>query len=172
MPQWARDSLTKANSQAASQRTQLTQVQQQQQAMLDAVKSALGLGDKTPTPEELTKALSEERGRSRQAMVDLAVYQNAGKHAADPTALLDSRSFAQAVASIDQNAPDFATQLDAAIKVAVEHNPKLKAAAAQAAAASGTDGTGGTGTEGDSGSGDTSVAAFRKPIRRRAGLTD
>lgn len=108
---------------------------EQQADLLKKVAAAFGLDTGTeqpPTPEELTKKLSEEQARTkefeaaaRQTQVELAVHRTAGKHGGDPDALLDSRGFAQAIAKLDPAAPDFAASVEQAVKTAVEANPKL-----------------------------------------------
>ncbi|WP_069766050.1 hypothetical protein [Streptomyces sp. LUP47B] len=116
---------------------------EQQADLLKKVAAAFGLDtgeEKPPTPEELTKKLSEEQSRTkefedraRQTEVELAVYKSAGAHGGDPDSLLDSRGFAQAIAKLDPAAPDFAASVEQAVKQAVEANPKLAAKAAEPA---------------------------------------
>lgn len=93
----------------------------------------LGLApDEAPDPEKLTQQLNASQSETKQARVELAVYRVAGKHGADPDAVLDSRSFQNAVAQLDPTAGDFAAQVDAALAAAVETNPRLRAAATEA----------------------------------------
>lgn len=129
---------TNAKAQAADEaRTQL----------VTELGKALGLvkdGDDAPKPEELTAQVQAAQAQARESAVQLAVYRTAGKHDGDPDALLDSRTFLTAVADLDPTAGDFATKVDAAIKAAVDTNPKLKASQA-GAHRSGQDFTGGTG---------------------------
>ncbi|MFE9286707.1 hypothetical protein [Streptomyces olivaceus] len=91
---------------------------------------------KPPTPEELAQQLEEEQtrtkasdDRARQTQVELAVYKTAGKHGGDPDALLDSRSFANAIAKLDPTAADFDAKVGEAVKAAVDGNAKLAAKA-------------------------------------------
>lgn len=117
----------------ASSRTnaKATAAEEARTALVQELGKALGLvkdGDATPKPEELTAQLTAAHAAQRQAAVDLAVYQRAGTHQGDPTALLDSRAFQAKVADLDPTAEDFPTQVDAAIKAALDANPKLKAA--------------------------------------------
>ncbi|TFI30157.1 hypothetical protein [Streptomyces sp. 4R-3d] len=92
--------------------------------------------EKPLTPEQLAQQLEESRGetkesraQARQTQVELAVYKTAGKHGGDPDALLDSRSFANAIAKLDPAADGFDTEVGKAVKAAVDGNPKLAAKA-------------------------------------------
>ncbi|MGW0581355.1 hypothetical protein ACWD25_36650 [Streptomyces sp. NPDC002920] len=110
-----------------------------QAAFMKKVATAFGLETdeaKPPTPEELAKQLAEEQNRTkasddraRQTQVELAVYKTAGTHGGDPDALLDSRSFANAIAKLDPSAADFDEQVGKAVKAAVDGNAKLAAKA-------------------------------------------
>ncbi|MFD8839852.1 hypothetical protein [Streptomyces griseofuscus] len=120
--------------------------QKAQQDQADFMKKLAGIfgvdtgEEKPPTPEELAKQLDEARGetkesrdQARQTQVELAVYKSAGKHGGDPDALLDSRGFANAIAKLDPAADSFAADVEAAVKQAVEANPKLAAKAPEPA---------------------------------------
>ena len=111
-----------------------------QQDQADFMKKLAGLfgvdtgEEKPPTPEELTQKLTAEQARTkefedaaRQTQVELAVYKTAGKHGGDPDALLDSRGFANAIAKLDPASDTFASDVEKAVKQAVETNPKLGA---------------------------------------------
>lgn len=110
-----------------------------QDTLMKRVATAFGLETdeaKPPTPEELAKQLDEARGetkesraQARQTQVELAVYKTAGKHGGDPDALLDSRSFANAISKLDPTAADFDEQVGKAVKTAVDTNSKLAAKA-------------------------------------------
>ncbi|MFD7413524.1 hypothetical protein [Kitasatospora purpeofusca] len=113
---------------------------------------ALGLvpDDTPPDPAELTRQIETQTGRIgqleqelRARAVELAVHARAAVLQAKPDALLDSRAFAKAVAGLDPAASDFATQLDTAIKAAVEQNQSFRSV--PQAGRSGADLTGGTG---------------------------
>ena len=89
--------------------------------------------DETPDPAKLAAELGEKDARlaaladsSRTQAIELAAFKAAGKHEANPTALLDSRSFLESVAGLDPTASDFADKLDTAIKTAVEANRQLR----------------------------------------------
>ncbi|MET9189600.1 hypothetical protein ABZX63_30700, partial [Streptomyces tendae] len=110
-----------------------------QDTLMKRVAAAFGLEtdeEKPPTPEELAQQLEEARGETkasreaaRQTQVELAVYKTAGKHGGDPDALLDSRTFANAIAKLDPAAADFDDQVGKAVKQAVDGNKKLAAKA-------------------------------------------
>ncbi|MBL3664524.1 hypothetical protein JL475_00490 [Streptomyces sp. M2CJ-2] len=108
-----------------------------QDTLMKRVAKAFGLEtdeEKPPTPEELAKQLDEARGetkasreQARQTQVELAVYKTAGRHGGDPDALLDSRSFANAIAKLDPSDAGFDEAVGKAVKTAVESNKKLAA---------------------------------------------
>ncbi|MFH8867159.1 hypothetical protein [Streptomyces griseus] len=110
-----------------------------QDTLMKRVAKAFGLETdeaKPPTPEELAKQLDEARGetkesraQARQTQVELAVYKTAVRHGGDPDALLDSRSFANAISKLDPTAADFDEQVGKAVKTAVDSNKKLAAKA-------------------------------------------
>ncbi|WP_018135438.1 hypothetical protein [Acaricomes phytoseiuli] len=104
---------------------------------------ALGLvkeGDKQPTAEELTTSLAQANEASNAQALQLAVFRAASKNGAHGDALLDSTSFLAAVKGLD---PNDGEKIDAAIKSAVETNPRFRAA--QAAARTSAEFNGGTG---------------------------
>ncbi|MFC8704088.1 hypothetical protein ACFUIV_18130 [Streptomyces anulatus] len=110
-----------------------------QDALMKRVATAFGLETdeaKPPTPEELAQQLDEARGetkesraQARQTQVELAVYKTAGTHGGDPDALLDSRSFANAIAKLDPADTGFDEAVGKAVKAAVDSNKKLAAKA-------------------------------------------
>ncbi|MFE9850336.1 hypothetical protein ACFYPN_16200 [Streptomyces sp. NPDC005576] len=126
----------KAKREAAEQKAR-----DDQAAFMKKVAGAFGLETdeaKPPTPEELAKQLAEEQNRTkvsdaraRQTQVELAVYKTAGKHGGDPDALLDSRSFANAIAKLDPADAGFDDAVGSAVKAAVDGNSKLAAKAPQ-----------------------------------------
>jgi hypothetical protein len=95
-------------------------------AMAQEIGKALGLvkGDEAADPVKLTEQLTAAGAVAREAQVALAVYRAAGT-AADPVALLDSKTFLASVKDID---PTDAAAITAAITAAVESNPRLGAA--------------------------------------------
>lgn len=110
-----------------------------QDTLMKRVATAFGLETdeaKPPTPEELAQQLDEARGetkesraQARQTQVELAVYKTAGTHGGDPDALLDSRSFANAIAKLDPADTGFDEAVGKAVKAAVDSNKKLAAKA-------------------------------------------
>lgn len=114
-------------------------------AMAQEIGKALGLikDDEATDPAKLTEQLTASQAEIRVTKVENAVLRSAGKHGADPEALTDSRSFLAKLGSLDPAAEDFTTQVDTAIKAAVDSNPKLKTG--RAPGASGADHTGGSG---------------------------
>lgn len=137
--------ITDLRGEAAASRTnaKATAAQEAEAALAQKIGQALGLvkdGDDAPKPEELTAQVATSQAAARAAQVELAVYKAATTAGADPQALLDSRSFLDAVKDAD---PADATAITAAITKAITDNPRLKAT--QAAARSGGDLAGGTG---------------------------
>ncbi|SNS43573.1 hypothetical protein SAMN06309944_0246 [Micrococcales bacterium KH10] len=116
-----------------------------QAALTQQIGKALGLikDDETPDPAALTAQLTEQQATARQAQLELAVFKNAGAKNADPSALLDSRSFLDSVKDID---PTDTAAITAAIEKAVTANQKLKAV--QAAASNSANHAGGSGEKG------------------------
>ena len=170
LPDWAQKAIKDARADAAKARTdgKKTAAQEAREAMAQEIGKAIGLvPNGTPVdPAELTKQLEAARGTQRQALVDLAIYQSAGKQGVAASALADSRAFATKVATLDPTAADFATALDALIKSAAEENPALRVG--QAPVASGTEFTGGPG-ETPSNTATMSIDDFRKERAKRRG---
>jgi hypothetical protein len=90
------------------------------------IAKALGLvEDDANDPVKLTQSLTTSQADAKQARVELAVFRNAATAGGDPAALLDSSSFLKSLAAVD---PTDTTAVTAAIKSAVEANPRLGAA--------------------------------------------
>jgi hypothetical protein len=123
---------------------------------------ALGITtDEPPDPEKLAADLAAERkaredqvtqsqARERELTVELELLKQARKHGADPELLADSRSFMSKLGKLDPASEDFAEDLGAAIKAAVEANPGF-------GITTGSSGT--SNASGNGGSGDGSGAA-------------
>lgn len=140
-PNKAKAEIERLRRENAADRTNAKQTaaQEARDALAQDIGKALGLvkDDSTTTdPAALATAAQEATEKAREAQVELAVYKAAGaaEKKADPAALLDSRAFLASVHDLDPTAADFQTKIGAAIKAAVEANPKL--AAQEAAAAS------------------------------------
>ncbi|EPH40342.1 hypothetical protein ABT390_13540 [Streptomyces aurantiacus] len=98
------------------------------QQLTQDIGKALGLikDDEQATPEQLTQQLTTAQEQARATAVELAVHRTAPSAGANPDALLDSRAFATAAATLDPADTDAVT---AAIKAAVTANPRLAAEA-------------------------------------------
>lgn len=147
LPQGAQDLIKQLRGENAAKRTAAKAAEDDAQAKIAAALKALGIETGTEDPVEAAKQAKAERdaqaATARLAQVQLAVYKSAAKAGADADALLDSNSFLAAVSGLD---PADSKALDAAIKTALESNPKLKAV--QVAAKSGPEINGGTGGQG------------------------
>lgn len=93
-------------------------------AMAQEIGKALGLvkGDEVADPVKLTEQLTTAGAETRQAKVELAVFRAAQATDADPSALLDSRTFLAKLADVD---PSDMAAVTAAITEAVAANPRL-----------------------------------------------
>lgn len=145
LPEWAQKIVREARTEAASARTAAKGAgDAAQAALLETMQVALGLKpDPKADPAALTEQLVASQAKAKTAAIQLAVHTGASKHQGDPAALLDSNSFMSTVAALDPDATDFTTKVDAAIKAAIDKNPKLKTG--QAPGVSGGQFTGGPG---------------------------
>lgn len=88
-------------------------------------------GESGPAPEEQIRILTDQltsQTADRVAMArELAIWQNASEHGANPKRLTDSRQFMRGIDSLDPSAPDFAAKVAAAIGTAVETDSYFKA---------------------------------------------
>ncbi len=135
LPEWAQKLIKDTRSEAAGHRTKAAAAEAAQAETLSKIAVALGLKtDDKPDPAKLTEQLTAAQQAQRSALVELAVYKAAGKHSGDPVAILDSRAFLASVTDLDPSGSDFTAKVDAAIKAAVDGNPKLKATAPAAGA--------------------------------------
>lgn len=129
LPDWAQKLIHNTRSEAASNRTKASDAGTALQATRDAIAKALGLQSEED-PVTAAKTAAEQRdaalAEARKTRTENAVLRSASKHGADAEALTDSLSFMRTLESIDPAADDFASQVDAAIKAAVEANPKVK----------------------------------------------
>jgi len=129
-----------------AEKTKRTEMETKFSGFMDNFAKLFGGAEKQLTPEQIAQKAQESDQQAREANVKLAVFQTAGKHGADPDALLDSASFVRAISKLDPSADTFAANVDTAIKNAVEGNARLKAQAAapQVPAKGGVDMAGGT----------------------------
>lgn len=98
----------------------------------------------TPSAETLAAALSEKDASLSDTQAALAatraenaVLRYAGKHGGDADALLDSRDFERKLTSIDSNADDYASQVEALVKAEVEKNGRYRKAQVAPSSSSG-----------------------------------
>lgn len=148
-----REYVEKLRAEAAENRTKARDAEkaakEDSDAKVNKVLEALGIktaenedpvaAAQSQAAENATRAETAEQERD-QARRELAIYKSAGKAGADTDLLLDSTSFLNATKELS---PDDAEGIEAAIKKALDTNPRFKAA--QAAGQSGADFNGGTG---------------------------
>jgi hypothetical protein len=79
-------------------------------------------------------SVDELTGLVRHQAVEAAVRRVAPGLGADADQLMDSRAFAATTRDLDPHAPDFASQVVAAVQQAAEADPRFRAASAPAAA--------------------------------------
>jgi hypothetical protein len=146
LPEWAQKIITDTRKEAGDARgnAKAAAAEEARAEMAQTIGKALGLvKDETLTAEQLAAQVKTSTDEARSAKVELAVYKASGAHQANPTALLDSRSFLAKVADLDPSKKDFDTKVADAIKDAVKDHPELKVALA--AARNSVNHTGGTG---------------------------
>lgn len=127
-----------AREEAGKSRTVAKQnaAEEARQELLGTISKALGVeGDKPPTPEELTRQLTQSQSalttaqeQAASAAIELHVYRTANRLGADADALLDSRSFCDRIDSIDPSGKpeEFNAAVEKAITEALDANPKLR----------------------------------------------
>lgn len=132
------DEAAKAKGPSADEITK--QVQSDLAQQIGRALGLIGEDQKELTPEQVIEQLTAEKDttakerdaekeRHRRALIELAVHRSGSKMGADADALLDSRSFLKKIRDLDINADDFATGLGEVIQLALDENPKYKAAA-------------------------------------------
>lgn len=132
----------RANRQAAQYRTQLRETEGKVadlQGKLDAQGDTLAKlaavfnpdaaqgADPAEVAQQLTAEAETLRTTNRQLQAELAVHSLAADHNANPSALLDSRRFTDALHGLDPAADDYREQVAEAIKAAVDANANLRA---------------------------------------------
>jgi hypothetical protein len=131
LPDWAQKLIGKTRTEAATNRTKAGTANDALTATRDAIAKALGLKE-DDDPVAAAKTAAEERDAARTeakaTKIENAVLRAASKNGANPERLTDSRAFMRTLEAIDPTADDFAAQVDAAIKTAVETDPSLKGA--------------------------------------------
>lgn len=94
------------------------------------VKAITGKDDDADAdPEAIKGELTAAQREAREARVENRILRDASKHGANGIRLVDSRSFMSEIANLDPSADDFGTQVEAAIKKAVENDDYFKVAA-------------------------------------------
>ncbi|WP_216588585.1 hypothetical protein [Streptomyces brasiliscabiei] len=147
--------LKTANGEAAKARTgaKKAAADEARTEIVQELGKALGLikddKDTPPDPAALTARIEQATAAHRETAVELAVYRGASKYGADPDALTDSRAFLSSIKGLDPSDEGFAKAVQAAIKKAVDDNPKLKVAAAPARTTSDFNGGAGSSSEPD-----------------------
>ncbi|MFH0980115.1 MAG: hypothetical protein V2A79_01070 [Planctomycetota bacterium] len=125
--------ITELRQENAKDRTKAkeTAAAEARKTLAQEIGKALGLVD-NDDPAAAAKTAAEQRdaalAEAKAVKVEIAVMRTAAKHGASPEALVDSRAFMTKLAGLDPAADDFAAQVDAAVKEAVESNPTLKVA--------------------------------------------
>ncbi|MFS4105120.1 hypothetical protein [Streptomyces sp. PD-S100-1] len=162
--------LEKARDQAAKARVSAKEAgDKAKKELVQEIGKALGLindeKDEAPDPAKLQSEIERRTAAHRETAIELAVYRGASKYGADPDALTDSRAFLNSIKGLDPEDEGFPKAVAAAIKKAVEDNPKLKAAPAAPDRTS-SDFNGGAGSSSEPQTIDEIRAARRK---RRAG---
>lgn len=137
LPDWAQKMISDARAEAGKERTtaKANAANEAREQLLKEFGEKLGIltPEAKPDPAALTAAIGEKdttiatlTTSNRELSVQLALYDHADKHGANPTALRDSVSFMKSLAGLDPTAADFGTKLDDAIKTAVEANQQLR----------------------------------------------
>ena len=96
---------------------------------------------RTAAAEDASKEITARDTKIKELSAQLAVYGQAEKHGAKVSALLNSRSFYNALTELDPDAKGFGDKLDGLIKAELKANPAI---AVQSAGKSGGDLSGGT----------------------------
>lgn len=93
-------------------------------SQIDGILTALGLNNKEEVdPDKLARDFAATSKSEQNLRVENSILRLAGKHGADPDALVDSRSFMDEVSKLDPNADDFTTKLTEAIQAKVKAVP-------------------------------------------------
>jgi len=135
--------LKAARAEAAKSRVNAKQAaaDEARKELAQQIGKALGIvEDDKLDPAELTEQLTAAKQSQTEAARELAVYKAAATAGADPTRLLDSRSFLASIKDVD---PADDKAIAAAIKTTVDNNPIFKTTPAPGA--SSVDHAGGSG---------------------------
>ncbi|PRA13351.1 hypothetical protein CQ010_01510 [Arthrobacter sp. MYb211] len=135
-----KDKLTKGRDTAITEAVTKA-VEDTKTSFTQDIAKALGLVEDTPDPAKLLEQVTGERDNltgerdqwkdtATDALRRLGVSNAAQTHNATASKLLDSMSFMEQVKKFDPAADDFASQVDAVVKSAVEADKSLRAQAA------------------------------------------
>ncbi len=180
LPEWARKSLSKANSEAAKYRTAAQEAkdaaERAQSDLVQNIGKALGLvkDDETPTVESLTESLQQRDAALNSTSSDNsalraenAVLRYADKHGADADLLLNLRDFTEKLAAIDPAADEYASQVESLIKTTVESDARYRKVQVAARSSNGDPAPSG----GDNAPKDD-IESLRASYRKERGVTD
>ncbi|MET0492911.1 MAG: hypothetical protein ABW000_07235 [Actinoplanes sp.] len=125
LPGWAQRVISDLRRENAAKRTggQAGGNDQGQQSGQSSGQQPQGTNQAGKSDEDIQAA----QATARDSVAQLSAFRAASRNGADPDALLDSLAFVEKLKTLDPAAEDFTTKLSAAIKKAVEDNPKLKA---------------------------------------------
>lgn len=93
--------------------------QDAQQELIDKLAGALGFkqdGDEAPSVDDLTAQLQQEQEARRSQSIEFEAWRQAADIGVDANALLNLRSFHEAVAQLDPNSDTFKADVKAAIE--------------------------------------------------------
>jgi hypothetical protein len=134
----AADNRVKAKNEAerakAAEATTEQRLAEQREELIGQLLKATGLmpdvaddDDEPIDPGEQIGALTEQLAARdqdhRATQLELAIWKGAHAHQGNPARLTDSRAFMAELAKLDPGAPDFTSQVSAAIGTAVETDP-------------------------------------------------
>lgn len=112
-------------------------------ALADRITKAIKGDDAETDPEELTRLLTEKDDRIRQLDTEKAADRAIRKHNGDHDALLDSRTFTDALYKLDPTDDGFTGALEALVKDTVASSDRYRASKPKAGSGSGEHGGGG-----------------------------
>lgn len=125
--------VARANRQAAKYRTELREAQAKADKAtetLEALRAAITGEDKAEgdtNADELAAQVQQSNARVSELEAQLLVHELAADNGANPVALLDSRSFTNALTGLDPADDDYRDQVAQAIKDAASKNANYRA---------------------------------------------
>lgn len=103
--------------------------QDAQQELVDKLAGALGLkqdGDEAPSVDDLTAQLQQEQEARRTQSIEFEAWRQASDIGVDANALLNLRTFHEAVSQLDPNSDTFEADVKAAIEAEKNTSPFIK----------------------------------------------